>query len=249
MILILQIIGASTPFNPIDLVYTTSSSELVEVQWLILAIAYTPENYTVMYGIDPALLNSSSDVVVGIKEKNQLYSATLTDLEPNTTYYYQVIARNSIGTNSSDVEMFLTPLPSKFLGFFYLLIQIIITTIVLRATVSSDGIALMGRTFHLTCSVIIREDLINRSIVLQWIGPDGDSVVSMEPILVGHPVTSGDTTSLTLQFTYLFTSHGGRYTCLGDLVHENSVYTVSALQDVIIEGNFFLLSIDTSLYQ
>lgn len=107
--------------NPIDVVHIASSSKQAEIQWLIPAINYTPENYTVIYGKDEALLNYSSDTVVGtsdIKETNQLYSITLENLEANTTYYYQVIARNSFGTNSSDVKMLITPLSSKFESFF-----------------------------------------------------------------------------------------------------------------------------------
>lgn len=102
--------------EPIDVVHTTLSSELAEIQWLVPAIAYTPEDYTVIYGRDPAVLNYSSSVVIGtdnIMQTNQMYSVILSNLEANTTYYYQVIARNSIGVNSSDVKTLLTPLPSR----------------------------------------------------------------------------------------------------------------------------------------
>ena len=119
VILRTYILGPSSPLNPIDLVYTTVSSESAQVQWLIPDVAYTPENYTVVYGEFPSQLTSSSDVVLGsddVRDVNQMYSATLLDLEPNTTYYYQVVASNSIGTNSSDVELLVTPLPSKYGG-------------------------------------------------------------------------------------------------------------------------------------
>ncbi len=112
----MSFLGESVPTKPIDTVPTTLSSELAEIQWLIPAVVYTPENYTVFYGIDQTLLNYSSDVVVGtenIMDTNQIYTVTLNNLEPNTTYYYQVTARNSIGVNSSDVEMLVTPLSSK----------------------------------------------------------------------------------------------------------------------------------------
>lgn len=111
-------LGATTPINPIDVVHTTLSSKQAEIHWLVPAINYTPENYTVIYGKDEALLNySRSDTVVGtddIKEINQFYSVTLEELEANTTYYYQVIARNSFGTNSSDIKTLKTPLSSEF---------------------------------------------------------------------------------------------------------------------------------------
>lgn len=107
----------SAPMEPVNVVHTALSFEQADIQWLIPAIVYTPENYTVIYGRDSMLLNYTSEVVIGtrnITARNEMYSATLIGLEPNTTYYYQVIARNSIGINSSDVRQLLTPLPSKY---------------------------------------------------------------------------------------------------------------------------------------
>lgn len=94
--------------------HTTLSAENAEISWLIPFVAYTPENYTVVYGRDPGLLNYSSDLVVGsddITRANQMFSVTLNGLLANTTYYYQVTARNSIGTNSSNVEEITIPPP------------------------------------------------------------------------------------------------------------------------------------------
>ena len=108
--------GSSTPMQPIDIVHTTLSSQLAEIQWLVPAIVYTPENYTIAYGKSQALLNYSSSVVVGsnnISRPNQIYSITLNNLEANATYYYQVIASNSVGTNSSEVGELITALPSE----------------------------------------------------------------------------------------------------------------------------------------
>lgn len=109
-------IGPSVPQKPINVVHTTLSSELAEIQWLVPAVAYTPENYTVIYGRDQTLLNYSSDVVSGtsnISDANQMYSVRLNGLEANTTYFYRVVARNRIGMNSSDLQVLTTPLPSK----------------------------------------------------------------------------------------------------------------------------------------
>lgn len=104
----------SAPLEPIDVVHTTLSFNLAEIQWLIPVVVYTPENYTVIYGRDETLLNyNSSDVVMSTNNINQMYSATSSGLEPNTTYYYQVIARNSIGVNSSNTGMLVTPTPCK----------------------------------------------------------------------------------------------------------------------------------------
>ena len=101
---------------------------------------------------------------------------------------------------------------------------------------SSASVGVAGEAFHLVCSITVRDESVNGSLVLSWNGPDGSPVVSEGPIVVEEPVVSGDTTSLTLQFTSLFTSHGGQYTCQGDLVTENTIFTVSVLQDVIVQG-------------
>ena len=109
--------GTSVPQKPINVVHTTLSSELAEVQFLIPAIAYTPENYSVVFGTDQLLLNyNTSDVVMGtmnVADTNMIYSIRLRGLEANTSYYYQVVARNSIGMNYSDTQVLTTPLPSK----------------------------------------------------------------------------------------------------------------------------------------
>ena len=234
--------------EPIDLVHTSSNSELAEIQWFIPAIVYTQENYTVVYGVDQALLNYTSDVVVGtsnIAQENQVYSTTLRNLDPNTTYYYQVIASNSVGTNSSDVEVLVTPLPSKGLShcisepndFF---------SLVLMISVNSSGNASLGEMLTLECFVT-REVNVSGSLLLQWMGPDGSQVVSTGPVVVGSPVTSGDTTSLSLQFSTLYTSHGGLYTCRGNFDSQNITYNVSSSQDVIVLGNFLQSAVQISL--
>ena len=104
------------------------------------------------------------------------------------------------------------------------------------ASVNSSGNATVGEMLTLTCS-ITRTGNETGSVLLQWIGPDGSQMVSMGAVVVGSPITSGATTSLSLQFTTLFTSHGGEYACQGVLTTQDSVYTIAALQDVIVQGN------------
>ncbi len=109
------------------------------------------------------------------------------------------------------------------------------------ASVNSSGNAIAGEALTLTCSITrsIGEDT-NGSLILQWMSPNGTPVMSMGPVVVGEPLTSGSTTSISLHFTTLFTSHGGQYTCLGDFVSENIRYMVSVLQDVFIQGNLLM---------
>jgi hypothetical protein len=103
------------------------------------------------------------------------------------------------------------------------------------ATVNSTGNSTAGEMFTVICSVT-RVANFTGNIALQWVTPDGNPAESMGSIVVGSPLTSGETTSLSLQFTALFTSHGGQYLCRGDLVSQDTTYTVIALQDVIVRG-------------
>ena len=106
---------------------------------------------------------------------------------------------------------------------------------------NSSGNATAGELFTLICS-ITRVMNITGDVILQWIGPDGTQVVSRSPLRVGVPLTSGATTSISLQFTTLLTSHGGEYTCRGNLVSQGIMYTISALQDVIVQGTVHRMS-------
>ena len=108
------LLGLSVPAQPIDVAHTTLSSEYAMIEWLVPEVAYTPETYTVIYGTDRTVLNYTSELVMGpsdITARNQMYSIPLRDLQPNTRYYYQVVAANSIGMNSSVVSELVTPLP------------------------------------------------------------------------------------------------------------------------------------------
>ena len=108
--------GPAVPAQPIDLQVTHITSELAVVEWLITDIMYTPETFTVLYGINQNSLNSSSEVVNGTKEidaTNQLYSATLTNLRPDTTYFYQVVTTNDVGMNASSIAEFSTSSPGQ----------------------------------------------------------------------------------------------------------------------------------------
>ena len=87
------------------------------IEWLVPEVAYTPETYTVIYGTDRTMLNYTSEPVMDasdITALNQIqYSVPLRDLQPNTRYYYQVVAADSIGMNSSVVSELVTPLPGN----------------------------------------------------------------------------------------------------------------------------------------
>ena len=70
------------------------------------------------------VLNFSSSMVTGthyIAATNQVYSTSISGLLPNTTYFYQVVAVNVVGSNSSRIMQLTTPSPGDtFLLTMYL---------------------------------------------------------------------------------------------------------------------------------
>ena len=81
------------------------------IQWTVTSIAYTPEQYIVLYGIDESSLTLESDMVNGTMDFNSIndtYSVKITELDYNTVYYYQLRSTNTEGSTNSDVVTFQT---------------------------------------------------------------------------------------------------------------------------------------------
>jgi len=83
------------------------------VQWNVSYIAYTPETYTVNYGgamnsLDMSVTATQRGDNFTIPSQPFMFSAELTGLSAAVTYYYQVEARNSVGSILSAVQQFRT---------------------------------------------------------------------------------------------------------------------------------------------
>ena len=82
-----------------------------QIDWEIVRITYTPESYAVMYGTSPDTLNLTSEIVDGsndIMSINEWFSVVLRNLDHDTTFYFQIVATNSFGSNPSELMMFTT---------------------------------------------------------------------------------------------------------------------------------------------
>ena len=81
-------------------------------------IAYTPETYTVHFGTSPGSLSpfdQRQQIRDNFTATNFPLSVELTGLSAGTTYYYQVVAVNSVGSTASDKQNFTTaPLRKLF---------------------------------------------------------------------------------------------------------------------------------------
>ena len=96
--------GPSLPLIPTPLESVTASATSATIRWLISSVAYTPENYTIAYGVSSAQLDSTSDIVTGSQDitvTNAVFEVTVDGLHPFTVYYYKVEARNRHGTTLS----------------------------------------------------------------------------------------------------------------------------------------------------
>ena len=106
---------------------------------------------------------------------------------------------------------------------------------VLLGSVSAEGSSIVGEPLTLICSVT-RVNNATENIVIQWIGPDGTQLTSNGSVTVGVPISFGATTTISVRFSALYTSNAGQYTCQGELVSSDLMYTVLALQDIIARG-------------
>ena len=104
--------GPSAPLQPSNLMSTSITHNGATIHWTMPRIAYTPETYTLHFGTSPgSLTNVSQQRHSGdnFTATNLQFSIQLTGLAPGTTYYYQVVAMNSVpGSNQSTVLQFPT---------------------------------------------------------------------------------------------------------------------------------------------
>ena len=81
------------------------------IQWTVSKIAYTPETYTVHFGNSSGSLTPFSQQQQSgdnFTATNLPFSIQLTGLSAETMYYYQVVAVNSEGSNTSVEQSFNT---------------------------------------------------------------------------------------------------------------------------------------------
>ena len=79
--------------------------------WIVPRIAYTPEDYTVLYGTERDSLDQTSDMESSgddIAAEGISLSLLLTGLQPETAYYYRVNSTNTYGSTLDDIGTFNT---------------------------------------------------------------------------------------------------------------------------------------------
>ena len=103
--------GPSSPLQPSNLTSTGVTHNTATIFWTVSRIAYTPETYTVHFGTSPGSLtsfNQQRQSGNNFTATNLQFSLQLTGLSAGTTYYYQVVAVNSVRSTASVELSFMT---------------------------------------------------------------------------------------------------------------------------------------------
>ena len=107
-------IGPTLPVKP-TVIASNSTAISATITWLVTSVAYDLESYQLVYGteMDP---EDNIITVMGEPDVNALnlvYYANIVDLQAFTHYYYKIIAINSYGNTTTEVEIFGTKESSK----------------------------------------------------------------------------------------------------------------------------------------
>ena len=104
-------IGPSRPHSPVNTTATSIHYNGAVINWIVTSIAYTPEQYTVLYGTSSNNLSQSSLVLNGSANfsiTDAVLSLDLVGLTHDTVYYYRVRSNNTVGSTESDINNFRT---------------------------------------------------------------------------------------------------------------------------------------------
>jgi len=106
----------------------------------------------------------------------------------------------------------------------------IITSTVLppEITISPIQGAMVGNSLTIECMVGTDDGVESSSVMISWMGPDGDTITNTSDSRVTiSPATLNNTDYLsTLTFMYLKESDEGNYTCNGTILDTNEVASV-----------------------
>ena len=97
--------GGTTPVVVTQIQSIVTSFSTVNISWTVTQITYTPETYTVVYGIDRLNLNERSVNISGVTHVGE-YTIEIQQLQHSTVYYYLVESSNTVGRVSSAIHSF-----------------------------------------------------------------------------------------------------------------------------------------------
>ena len=103
-------IGPEPPSVPTNISVKAITSSSAIISWSVPVLSYTPETYIVEYGTDPNSPDQQSVALSsdGISTERPAYRVSLTDLIPETTYFFKITITNTYSTTDSETDFFTT---------------------------------------------------------------------------------------------------------------------------------------------
>ena len=93
------------------------------------------------------------------------------------------------------------------------ILQLVPTPIVTTSPSGSIQGAMVGSLQVVNCRVSAVSGVESSSVMISWMGPEGESITSDSRVTISPTTSSGSTYSSSLQFTYLMGGDEGTYTC------------------------------------
>ncbi len=107
--------------------------------------------------------------------------------------------------------------------------------------ITSTGVPVAGDTYALTCNVSLSESL-RQSPIIEWTDPSGLGLNDNSLIDVTLS-SSSQSTTITLSFTQLHTSHGGNYVCRAVIIDTDAdIFIINNITlNLVVEGKYYIL--------
>ena len=118
LLFVFLVLGPALPTASINIVAVRIAAYSATIMWQVPVLAYTQETYNISYGFTRLSLNNSLLIPgsrVDDATANMTYEAVISNLTPNSVYYYQLQSINSRGTISSNTMNFMTLEAGKFI--------------------------------------------------------------------------------------------------------------------------------------
>jgi len=101
--------------------------------------------------------------------------------------------------------------------------------------------AMIGNSLIVECTVNADSGLDFGSIILNWMGPEGDTITNDSRVTINPTTSSGNTYTSSIQFTYLMEGDEGTYMC-NVMILETSG-SASVVLGTLTSESYHLLSI------
>ncbi|XP_019858755.1 PREDICTED: receptor-type tyrosine-protein phosphatase F-like [Amphimedon queenslandica] len=101
----------SPPHSPVNTSAVNIRYNSATIRWIVPSIAYTPEEYVVLYGTNSTNMNDLSSVVNGSTNFSiidSVLTVDLFDLTHDTVYHFRIRSTNTEGSTESDTNSFKT---------------------------------------------------------------------------------------------------------------------------------------------